>query len=65
MDASMTYSFTLSESVRASLGASVLNLSGRRNVLNTYYRLNDQDQVEKIESISLGLTPNASFRIWF
>jgi len=65
MDASVTYAFAISGSVRASLGASVLNLTGRRNVLNTYYRLNDQDQVEKIESISLGLTPNASFRIWF
>jgi hypothetical protein len=65
MDASMTYSFTISESVKASLGASVLNLTGRRNVLNTYYRLSDQDEVERIESISLGLTPNASFRIWF
>jgi hypothetical protein len=65
MDASMTYSFSVSETVRASLGASVLNLTGRRNVLNTYYRLNDQDQIERIESISLGLTPNASFRIWF
>jgi hypothetical protein len=65
VDASMTYSFAISGTVRASLGASVLNLTGRRNVLNTYYRLNDQDQVEKIESISLGLTPNASFRIWF
>ena len=65
MDASMTYSFTVSETVRASVGASVLNLTGRRNVLNTYYRLNDLDQIERIESISLGLTPNASFRIWF
>jgi hypothetical protein len=65
VDASMTYSFSVSETVRASLGASVLNLTGRRNVLNTYFRLNDQDQIERIESISLGLTPNASFRIWF
>ena len=65
MDASMTYSFSVSETVRASVGASVLNLTGRRNVLNTYYRLNDLDQIERIESISLGLTPNASFRIWF
>jgi hypothetical protein len=65
LDASMTYSFSISQTVRASLGASVLNLTGRRNVLNTYYRLNDLEQIEKIESISLGLTPNASFRVWF
>ena len=65
MDASMTYSFSLSETVKASFGASVLNLTSRRNVLNTYYRLSDLDEVEKIESTSLGLTPNASFRVWF
>ena len=65
VDASALYSFRLSESVKASVGVSVLNLTSRRNVLNTYYRLNTQDVVEKVESISLGLTPNASFRIRF
>ena len=64
-DASLIYSFDLSPGVRATAGASVLNLLGRRNVLNTYYRLNDQNEIETVESISLGLTPNASFRISF
>ncbi len=64
-DASLIYTFQLGESVKATTGASVLNLLGKRNVLNTYYRLNDQDEIETIESISLGLTPNFSFRIRF
>jgi outer membrane receptor for ferrienterochelin and colicin len=64
-DASVTYGFRLSETVRATLGASVLNLTGRRNLLNTYFRLNELEEVEKVESRSLGLTPNASFRLAF
>lgn len=65
VDASMRYRFSISESVKASAGASVLNLTGRRNILNTYYRLSDANEIEEIESLSLGLTPNISFRIQF
>lgn len=64
-DASLIYNFQLSNSVKATAGASILNLLGKRNVLNTYYRLNDQDEIETVESISLGLTPNISFRVSF
>ncbi|EAR17238.1 TonB-dependent receptor [Robiginitalea biformata] len=64
-DASAIYGFELSETVRASVGASVLNLTGRRNILNTYYRLNDQNEVEQVENVSLGLTPNLSLRVRF
>jgi len=64
-DASLIYTFQLGETVKATAGASVLNLLGKRNVLNTYYRLNDQDEIETVESISLGLTPNISFRVRF
>lgn len=64
-DASLVWTFTLSETVRGSVGASVLNLTGKKNILNTYYRLSEDGEVEKVESISLGLTPNASFRIRF
>lgn len=64
-DASATYSFQLSETVAASAGVSVLNLTDRKNILNAYYRLNAQNEVERIESVSLGLTPNLSFRVRF
>ncbi|MBT8280044.1 MAG: TonB-dependent receptor [Muriicola sp.] len=64
-DASLIYDFSLGGRVKASAGVSVLNLLGKRNVLNIYYRLNDQDEIETVESISLGLTPNASFRLSF
>lgn len=65
MDASASYDFDISRTVKASAAASVLNVLNKKNLLNTYYRLNDQDEIEKVESKSLGLTPNLSFRISF
>ncbi len=65
IDASAIYDFNLSPGLKATLGASVLNLTNRKNILNTYYRLNDTDEIETIESVSLGLTPNFSFRVRF
>ena len=64
-DVSALYEFDLSPRIRATAGASVLNILNRRNVLNTYYRLNRQNEIETVESISLGLTPNISFRVAF
>jgi hypothetical protein len=64
-DASVIYDFEIGTNVKASVGASLLNLLNKRNVLNTYYRLNDQNQIETIESVSLGITPNISFRLSF
>ncbi len=64
-DASAIYNFDLSPRIKATVGASVLNFTNRKNILNTYYRLNDNDEIEIVESVSLGLTPNVSFRIRF
>lgn len=64
-DASAIYDFDLGPKVKASVGASVLNFLDRKNILNTYYRLNDQDRLETVESVSLGITPNFSFRVFF
>lgn len=64
-DASAVYDFKISTTINASFGASVLNLLNRKNTLNTYYRLNDADEVETIENVSLGITPNFSFRLFF
>ena len=64
-DASAVYNFKISNTINASFGASVLNFLNRKNTLNTYYRLNDTDEVETIENVSLGITPNLSFRFFF
>ncbi len=64
-DASIIYDFSINNRFKANIGASVLNLLNRKNILNTYYRLNDADAIETIENISLGITPNLSFRVFF
>ncbi|WP_273273490.1 TonB-dependent receptor [Maribacter polysiphoniae] len=64
-DASAIYDFSLSPRIKATAGASVLNFTNRRNILNRYYRINDNDEIETVESVSLGLTPNISFRVKF
>ncbi len=64
-DASAIYSFTINPKIKASAGASVLNLLSRKNILNTYYRLNTDNEIETIESVSLGITPNFNFRVSF
>jgi hypothetical protein len=64
-DASAIYSFDMGSAIKASAGVSVLNFTDRKNILNAYYRLNDQNDIEKIENVSLGLTPNVSFRVRF
>lgn len=64
-DFSANYDFQLTDGIKASAGVSVLNLTNRRNHLNTFFRLTDTDEVERVERVSLGVTPNASFRIRF
>ena len=64
-DASCTYHFNMGRSVKAFTGVSVLNIMNKKNILNTYFRLNDQNEIETIERLSLGITPNISFRISF
>ncbi len=64
-DASAIYNFNLTEKLKASAGISVLNFTSRKNILNSYYRLNEDNEIEKVENVSLGLTPNVSFRVRF
>ncbi len=64
-DASANYTLKINDKVHVTLGASVLNLTNRRNTLNTYYRLQENNTIETIERLSLGITPNASLRISF
>ncbi|MDC6366628.1 MULTISPECIES: carboxypeptidase-like regulatory domain-containing protein [Flavobacteriaceae] len=64
-DASAIYQFDLSRTIKANAGISLLNITNRRNILNRYYRLNDDNAIETVENRSLGLTPNLSFRVFF
>jgi len=64
-DASATYGFDLSTKVKANVGISLLNLTSRKNVLNRYYRVNEDNEIEQVNNFSLGFTPNVNFRISF
>ncbi|MCL6265003.1 TonB-dependent receptor [Flagellimonas myxillae] len=64
-DASAIYKFNIGRTVKANAGVSLLNMTNRKNSLNRYYRVTEDDQIETVENISLGLTPNVSFRISF
>ena len=64
-DCSATYDFNISKKTHAVIGASVWNLSNKKNIINTYYTLDNQKMVTKVENQSLGITPNVSFRLQF
>ena len=63
VDFSTTYQFRL-QNKKASIGASIWNILNKKNTINSYYILNDET-VSKVENVSLGLTPNISFRVNF
>jgi hypothetical protein len=66
VDLSAKYWFPLSPGkTRATVGASVWNISNHQNVINIYHRINDRGKVEPVERYSLGITPNFMFRIDF
>lgn len=64
-DCSVTYDFDISESGHATIGASIWNIFNKKNIINTYYSLDDNNIVNKVENESLGITPNVSFRVSF
>ena len=67
LDASLNYNFNLSQSVKASLTAGVINITNQENIINRYYKVNSNDSNDavQVDNKSLGLTPNLSFRVNF
>ncbi|SNR15722.1 TonB-dependent receptor plug domain-containing protein [Tenacibaculum jejuense] len=63
LDASLNYNFKIGKS-KATAGVSVWNILDKQNILNTYYDVDD-GTISKIDNVSLGFTPNFSFRIQF
>lgn len=64
-DFSTTYSFELSPNATAIVGASIWNLFNQKNVINTYYTQDSENNINTVENQSLGITPNISLRIHF
>lgn len=64
VDVSTQYQFNLSDKVKASAGVSVWNVFNQLNYTNSYYKIVDGEVSEVVQK-SLGITPNASFRVSF
>jgi hypothetical protein len=73
VDASATYSFNFSKKWKGKIGLSMLNIFNRKNILKRTFTsvptINSNNeiiyQLEEVDRISLGLTPNLVFRISF
>jgi len=64
-DFSVTYGFKISNNIKTSIGASVWNVFNKKNIINTYYTIDSNEIINKVEIQSLGITPNVSFRVYF
>ncbi|GAA4239181.1 TonB-dependent receptor [Postechiella marina] len=67
VDASVNYNFNISKSTLGTLRAGVLNVLDRKNTVNRYYEVSQENSEKaiQIDNFSLGLTPNVSFRVQF
>jgi hypothetical protein len=45
LDASLNYNFNLSESIKASLTAGVMNITNQDNDINRYYKVNQMTKM--------------------
>ena len=65
IDASATYTFTLTGKIKATTGISIWNAFNHKNSISSYYIINSGNTVEKISNNALNFTPNFSFRVKF
>ncbi|MEL6811502.1 MAG: TonB-dependent receptor plug domain-containing protein [Bacteroidota bacterium] len=65
VDLSGTYKFNVGKNTRAFVGMSIWNVLDTENIVNHFFRLNADGEIEEIDEFALGFTPNLSFRITF
>ncbi|MDN3666349.1 TonB-dependent receptor domain-containing protein [Algibacter miyuki] len=67
LDASLNYTFRVTEIMSGALRVGVFNVLGKQNVINRYYEVNPEDSntAIQIDNKSLDLTPNMSLRFNF
>ncbi|MDO6745010.1 TonB-dependent receptor plug domain-containing protein [Tenacibaculum soleae] len=73
LDTSITYSFNFSENWKGKFGISILNIYNQKNIINRTYTamptLNSDNTISyelaKADKLSLGITPNFVFRVYF
>ena len=64
VDVSALYNFKINTKTKANLGVSVWNLLDRENIINSFYRIVNEEVIE-VKQRSLGITPNLVFRVYF
>ncbi|QCK15238.1 TonB-dependent receptor [Mangrovivirga cuniculi] len=65
LDASFKYHFNLNDRIKGQLATSFWNITNNKNILNTYYRVNSEDELQLVEELALGFTPNVMIRFNF
>ena len=64
-DLSAQYGFNWGTNTKLQLGLALWNVFDRNNTVNTFYRLDPFENVQKTEQSALGFTPNASVKLAF
>ena len=67
IDVSGSYKFNFNEAVNATIRLGFTNLTDRKNIIDSYYIVdeNDANKAKRINNLSLPFTPNLSFRVNF
>lgn len=65
LDFSAIYKSKIGKKTSLQTGISVWNILNRENPINTFFRVNQQNEAQQILQQSLGITPNASLKILF
>ncbi len=63
---SVNYAWKISKKTKLQMGFSVMNLFNKKNIINRYYRINNQlNAIEKVDTYAVERTPNAVIRLNF
>ena len=65
LDFSAIYTTKIGNKTSLRTGISIWNLLNRENPINTFFRVNQQNNAQQILQESLGITPNASIKLMF
>ncbi|MFL0352087.1 TonB-dependent receptor plug domain-containing protein [Xanthomarina sp. GH4-25] len=64
-DFSAIYDFEFSKHIKAQVCASVWNIFDTENIINSYYLMDENNDILEVKNVALGITPNVSFRVSF
>jgi hypothetical protein len=65
VDISGTYQFSMDKKTTVFVGASIWNLLDQQNIINHFFRIDNNGEVEQVDEFALRFTPNVSIRVLF